>query len=81
MFNRKSELNYFWKARKIHNYQLTIAQKITQGFYSIQLNFPTTACKVITEIIIEFPTLEHETRWGSRKWMSEPGLGYNAFTP
>lgn len=30
----KSELNYFWKARKIHSYQLVIAEQITQGSYN-----------------------------------------------
>jgi len=31
----KSELNYFWKARKIHSYQLVIAEQIIQGSYNM----------------------------------------------
>ena len=31
----KSELNYFWKARKIYSYQLVIAEQIIQGSYNM----------------------------------------------
>ena len=31
----KSKLNYFWKARKIHSYQLVIAEQIIQVSYNM----------------------------------------------